>query len=426
MANLFFANGVKRISRDNPSNTSMPIFLDNEHRVIEAPSLWAMDVARKRSRSKATLDQYCRIMQRYLRWLEENGYSSQSWAMVDEDIFVNYIESICTADIKHGTIIGYCARISSFYKWATRKGYEHFFDLDLTAAGNLVEVTLTNQRLLAHIKPSFAVTKLNFDTPIGRPALHELEVEKFVTEKNHKAALCLLDDIVYRVIATIIRITGLRPRDLFQLPYRGKGVNGGFVPFEVCDLPPDLDKRDIHFYFRSKGKDRSIEFPGILWRVICEIYIPHRRVRAELYYKKHGISPRNDQLFLTDEGRVVNAYMLRYNFAKILQKGRTAPLESKKADFTGRGYTPRMLRHSCATYFVYEHLKKFNQLGKPYRYDPAVDEKLRRMLGHNDVETTYKYYVHLVNRFHNDDLLADLKKSHVNQGLNALLDALGY
>ena len=426
MANLFFANGVERVSRDQPSDTSMPIFLDDEHRVIEAPSLWAMDVARKLSRSKSTLDQYSGIMRRYLRWLETNGYPSQSWAMVDEDIFVNYVESLCSAEVKHETVVGYCARIASFYRWATRKGYEHFLDFDLSDVANVAEVTLTNQRLLAHIKPSISVTKLNFDTPTGRPALHEIEVEKFVTEKNHKAALGLLDDIVYRVIATIIRVTGLRPRDLFQLPYRGKGVNSGFVPFDIHDLPPDLDEKDIHFYFRSKGKDRSIEFPGVLWRVICEVYIPYRRARAELYYKKHGISPRNDQLFLSEEGRVVNAYMLRYNFAKVVRKARTTCAESEKHTFTGRGYTPRMLRHSCATYFVYEHLKKFNQLGKPYRYDPAVDEKLRRMLGHNDVETTYKYYVHLVNRFHHDDLLADLKKSHVSQGLNALLDALEY
>lgn len=426
MANLFFANGIQRVSRDKPSDTSMPIFLDTEHRVIEAPSLWAMAVARKMSRSKATLDQYSAMMQRYLRWLEENGYGSQSWAMVDEDIFVNYIESICTADIQHSTVAGYCARIASFYKWAARKGYKHFFDLDLADAENVIEITLTNQRLLAHIKPSITVTKLNFDTPAGRPALHEMEVEKFVTEKNHKAALGLMDDIVYRIIATIIRITGLRPRDLFQLPYRGKGVNDGFVPFELSELPPDIDKKDIHFYFRSKGKDRSIEFPGVLWRVICELYIPRRRERAELYYKKHGISPKNDQLFLTEEGRVVNAYMLRYNFAKVVERARALPLEGSNIVFTGRRYNPRMLRHSCATYFVYEHLKKFNQLGKPYRYDPAVDEKLRRILGHEDVETTYKYYVHLVNRFHHDDLLADLKKSHVNQGLNALLDAMGY
>jgi hypothetical protein len=287
-------------------------------------------------------------------------------------------------------------------------------------------VTLTNQRLLAHIKPGLAITKLDFDTPAGRPALHEREVQKFVTDENQKIALGLMDDMVYRIISTIIRITGLRPRDLFQIPYRGIGVNSGFVPYDVDQIPADLDHKDIYFYFRSKGKDRSIEFPGVLWRIICEFYIPLRRERAEIYFKKHGISPRNDQLFLSADGVVVNSYMLRYNFANVVRKAYSTPLNEQGPPFTGRKYTPRMLRHSCATYFVFEHLKKSNQLGKPYRYDPSVDEKLRKMLGHNDVETTYKYYVHLVNRFHHDDLLADLKKSHVNQGLNTLLEMMSY
>lgn len=426
MANLYFANGIERISRDDPSDTSMPILLDNNHRVIEAPSLWLMAIAKKASRSKATLHQYAAIINRYLRWLDASEYSAQAWASIDQDIFAHYIEAICTPEIRHQTVVGYCARISSFYKWASRKGYDHFFNLDLIDAENLVEVTLTNQRLLAHVKQTLTITKLNFDTPAGRPALHEREVEKFVTDKNHKAALGLMDDIVYRIIATIIRVTGLRPRDLFQLPYRGREDNCGFVPFDIDEIPPDLDQKEIYFHFRSKGKERSIEFPGILWRVICDTYIPVRRERAQIYFEKHGISPRNDQLFLSAEGRVVNAYMLRYNFAKVVQKAYGIAPKVPEATFTGRRYTPRMLRHSCATYFVYEHLKKANQLGKPYRYEPAVDEKLRRMLGHNDVETTYKYYVHLVNRFHHDDLLADLKKSHVSQGLNALLDAIAY
>lgn len=422
MTNLVFANGVQRISRDEPSDTSMPIFLDDNHRVIEAPSLWIMAIARKASRSKSTLRQYSAIIKRYLQWLDDSGYSAQAWATVDEDIFARYIEWICVPNVAHQTIVGYCARIASFYNWATRKGYEHYFDCDLKDVQNLVEVTLKNQFLLAHVKSSITVTKLNFDTPSGRPALHEREVEKFVTDKNQKIALSLINDTVYRVIATIIRVTGLRPRDLFQLPYRGKGENAGFIPYNVDEIPTDIDQKMISFRFRSKGKDRSIEFPGVLWRAICEIYIPLRRERAELYFKKHGISPRNDQLFLSVEGRVVNAYMLRYNFAKVI----TTPLAAGTLQFTGRKYTPRMLRHSCATYFVFEHLKKNNQLGLPYRYDPSVDESLRRMLGHNDVETTYKYYVHLVNRFHHEDLLADLKKSHVNLGLNLLLESMNY
>jgi site-specific recombinase XerD len=426
MVKIFNAQGIHRVSRDYPNDKAVPIFLDDSHRVIEAPSLWILSIARKASRSRATLRKYSAILYRYFRWLDDNGFSAQSWGTIDEDIFELYIEAICTPDVKRETIVDYCARIYSFHKWASRKGYDNYFEIDLAEIESVVEVNLKNQLILANVKPTISVTKLNFDTPAGRTALHEMEVEKFVTDRNQRVALHLMDDMVYRIIATIIRITGLRPRDLFQIPYRGKGDNSGFVPYDFDEIPEELDGRNIHFSFRSKGKDRSIEFPGLLWRVICEEYIPLRRERAKTYYKNRGISPSNDQLFLSEDGDVVNDYMLRYNFAKVVKKSMALRLQGLNLSFTGRKYTPRMLRHSCATYFVLEHLKRSNRLGKPYQYDPTVDEALRRLLGHADIEITYKYYVHLVNRFHHDDLLADIKRSHVNEGLSTLLEEGGY
>lgn len=431
MVNVFFAKGSRRNSQDDPLDISTPIFLDNSHRVIEAPSLWAIKLASKYSRSKATLHTYSQLMQRYLRWLEDSGYGAHQWMAVDQEIFEEYIEFLCQSKIIAETATYYCARIASFYKWATSNGYENYFSWDVEECDALVKINLKDQLLLGHVKSHVEVEKLPFTTPIGRPALHEKEVEKFVTERNHRAALFLLDDVVYKIIATIIRITGLRPRDLFQIPYRGNKENFGFVPYDIDEIPSDLKRKDIRFYFRSKGKNRSIEFPGALWELICRVYIPLRRERAEIHYEKNGVSPRNNQLFLSSDGVVVTPYMLRYNFAKVVPVDRMEDGAEQKDSrhavvFHGRKYTPRMLRHSCATYFVYERLKKEGRVGKEYVYDPVIDEDLRKMLGHEDVGTTYKYYVHLVNRFHHDDLLADLKKSHVNQGFNALLDAIDY
>ncbi|MBN0712824.1 hypothetical protein JTM07_36080, partial [Pseudomonas aeruginosa] len=93
----------------------------------------------------------------------------------------------------------------------------------------------------------------------------------------------VMNDPVYQIIAAIIRITGLRPIDLFQLPYRGKNENYGFIPYDEGEYPEGLDNGTIYYYFRSKGKWRSIDFPGKLWRVICENYLPLRRQRAKLY-----------------------------------------------------------------------------------------------------------------------------------------------
>lgn len=44
-------------------------------------------------------------------------------------------------------------------------------------------------------------------------------------------------------------------------------------------------------------------------------------------------------------------------------------------------------------------------------------------MGHNDIETTYKYYVHLVNRFVQDDLIYDLQKQQANERLSGFFEA---
>lgn len=425
MAQLHFARGATRVSFDNQADTTMPIFLDDHHRVIEAPSWWISKIAHKASRSNDTLHKYANIMLRYLQWLDDNGYGANGWAMVDEKIFESFVDSLCGPDVTGQSIVYYCARIKSFYKWAQSSGYRHFFDLSSNIEEK-VEVAMRHQLMLAHVKSTVTVTKVGIDSPTGKPALHEREVEKFVTERNHRIALSFMDDIAFQMIATIIWTTGLRPRDLWQLPYRGNKENSEFVPYDVDVIPAGIEAVNMNFWFRSKGKHRSIEFPGAIWKVICERYIPLRRERATLYMEKYGISPPNSALFLTVDGEIINSDKLLYEFSKVVAKCRSTIEGGADSGFSGRKYNARMLRHSCATYFVYEHLKQKGLIGKPYVYDPSVDEKLRRMLGHESVETTYKYYVHLVNRFHSDDLLKDLKKSHVNVALNALLDSLSY
>lgn len=426
MAQLHFANGVTRVSSDNQADTSMPIFLDDAHRVIEGPSRWIMKIARGGSRSNDTLRKYSNIMLRYLQWLDDSGYGANGWAMVDEDIFESYIESLCGPDVSGDSIVYYCARIKSFYDWANSNGYRHFLNIGAEEIDRKVEVSVRNQLLLAHVKSTITVKTVGIDSPTGKSALHEKEVEKFVTERNQRIALSLMDDIAYQMIATVIWTTGLRPRDLWQLPYRGKEENAEFVPYDKGQIPRELEAKYLNFWFRSKGKHRSIEFPGAIWKVICERYIPLRRERAELYIKRHGISPPNSILFLAEDGEVIDNDKLYYEFKKVVMLSSSMVGSGANGEFTGKKYNARMLRHSCATYFVYGHLKQQNLIGKPYVYDPAVDEKLRRMLGHTSVETTYKYYVHLVNRYHSDDLLKDLKNSHVNVALNALLETLNY
>jgi len=408
------------------------IFFTDDYQVLEGPTNWLMNIARLRSRSDETTRNYANIIRRFLQWLDDSHiegtdsrFGAENWQMVDEDVFFSFINFIAqpTPHLLYGptheTLSHNAYRLWSFYHWAGKNGYKHFLDLEPED----VKVNIADQRLLAYVNPTVSSVKLDFNLPSGRPATHEKEIQKFVKQSDFEIAVSQMDDEVYKVIAVIIRITGLRPKDLFQIPYRGIGDNAGFVPYDAEEAPSDLDSKSIYYEFKSKGKRRSIQFPGKLWRVICELYIPLRRQRAALYEQKHGIPPRNSVLFLSNRGDIVSYGMLNDNFNKIVDKVQSG---ARASEFGATRFNARMLRHTCATYFVYEALAKQNRLGRHFVYDAALDEDLRKLLGHNNIKTTLEYYVHLVNKYVHDNLLSDLHRSRVDSGLNAILDKHNY
>lgn len=408
------------------------ILFTDEYQVLEGPTNWLMHIARLRSRSDETTKNYSNILRRFLQWLDDSciegtdsRFGAENWQLVDEDVFqafINYIAMPTPTNPygpSHETVSHIAYRVWSFYRWADKNGYRHFLDLDAED----VEFNISPQRLLAYVNPSVTVAKLGFNLPTGRPAIHEREIGKFVKQSDFEIALSAMDDEVYKVIAAIIRITALRPKDLFQLPYRGVGSNSGFVPFDLDAIPEELDHIDIYYEFKSKGRRRSINFPGRLWRVICEYYIPLRRARAALYEKKYGLPPRNSVLFLSRRGDPVSYGMLSDNFNKVVDKVQDSQFTSR---FGAVRFNARMLRHTCATYFVYDALQRQNRLGRHFVYDAALDEDLRKLLGHKDIKTTLEYYVHLVNRYVHDNLLSDLHRARVDSGLNAILNQHNY
>ena len=180
--------------------------------------------------------------------------------------------------------------------------------------------------------------------------------------------------------------------------FRSMGLNAGLKRYHEEELE---NLSSILFEFESKGKRRSIKFPGDIWAAICRAWMPKRTERAMKYREKYGVMPPNTALFLSKNGVIVTRKMLSDNFKRV----------SEKNEYPEEGLTPRMLRHAFATYFVLDALKQYDLLGKPYIYNMVIDDSLREWMGHSNVDTTYKYYVHLINRYFHNDLLEDLNKN---------------
>lgn len=389
---LFNTDGLK--NTDVFPKDTVPIYLDDDFRVIEGPSYWAIALAQKRSRSIETLKQYTTVLARFLQWRDDKGFKARDWQLTDEDVINAYIGYLIkNRDIKgrpsNKTIEDYIATLGYFFKWATEKGYKHYWKMDL-------------EKVTVQIKGSSRMVKTETQVEkrmhIGNgPTMHvDDERDKFIHRENIPIIVELFDDVVYAFIVLVLWKTALRPKELFQLPYKGTGLNAGLKRYRDEELS---ELKEILFRFESKGKDRGIKFPPDVWTVICRKWMPERVKRAAIYHERNnGKMPPNDALFLTENGRVVTQKMLRDKFNKVAKDPRCP---EKKI-------TPKMFRHAFATYFILDRIKQYNLLGKAYVYNAVIDAELREWMGHEDIDTTYKYYVHLVNRYFHNGLLEDL------------------
>lgn len=390
---VFNTDGLK--NTDVSPKDTVPIFLDDDFRVIEGPSYWAIDIAQKRSRSTETLKQYTTVLARFLQWRDDKGIKAMDWQLTDEDVINAYIGYLIKNRDLEGrpsnkTIEDYIATLSYFFKWATKEGYKHYWKMDL-------------KKVTIHIKGSSSMVKTEKQVEkrmrIGNgPTMHvDREQDKFIHRENIPRILELFDDAVYSIIVLILWTTGLRPKELFQLPYKGSGLNAGLKRYREEEL---LNLKEILFRFESKGKERDIRFPGDVWAIICRNWMPERVKRAARYQERNnGKMPPNNVLFLSENGTVVTPKMLRDNFNKVAQDSRSP---EKKI-------TPYMFRHAFATYFILDRLEQYNLLGKAYVYNAVIDAELREWMGHKDIGTTYKYYVHLINRYFHNGLLEMLE-----------------
>lgn len=399
------------IETDGLKNTGLrpkgtvPIYMTDDYRVLEGPTYWAAEIAKKRSRSRDTLKQYTTNLARYLQWRDDEGYRAENWQNTDEVIINEYISSIIEERDEKGrpnssSIEYYISRLQSFYKWASDNGYKHYWKVDMEKVIHTIKDKSMVSIQIESDARSFIIQN-------GRPTHVDAERDKFIHRENIPIVIKLFDDIVYSFMALVLWTTALRPKELFQLPYKGLGLNSGLRRYREDELE---DVSRILFEFESKGKRRSIKFPIDIWAFICKEWMPLRTDRAEKYRQKHGVMPPNNVLFLSENGTIVTRKMLRDNLLKV----------AKKDESPEKKLNPYMFRHAFATYFVLDALMHYNLLGKSYVYNAVIDHELREWMGHTDVDTTYKYYVHLVNRYFHNDLLHDLSNPDNKEILNII------
>lgn len=195
------------------------------------------------------------------------------------------------------------------------------------------------------------------------------------TEYAFLAEQLRLNDPVYEMIAYSMCTTGLRIGGVVQIPVGADAMNPRWLRY------PELKRTGAEFqvlYYLPKGKKRILSCMVLTeaLRIVHEQYVKKVRVaRASVYTTKNPGTTA--PLWLTSTGKQVFNYDIWNAFRSVSAK-------------MGREVKPHHLRHTYATYVVYNYFKA-HSLKPNLAYAHDIHEQLKLQLGHSDIEITKKY-----------------------------------
>lgn len=296
----------------------------------------------------------------------------------------------------------------SFYEWCDFQGLPH-----------LMQFPAKLQKKIKRSTGSFFQS--NVHTIESDPALLAVEVELdykdfILNDQGYDALADALKNIdpVYEMIAYIMVTTGLRIGGVLQFPVGANERNPNWLRYPELAETGRLAQKLIYL---PKGKKRlrhCLVVTEALAKVHAE-YIKSLRVeRVKLFNERHGaetIAP----MWINKNGKAVFDYDVWNAF--------------KEASLRiGRRVVPHHLRHTYATYIVYNYFCAHG-LKPNLAYAHDVHEQLKAQLGHSDIEVT-KGYIRTIIRVEMEawlPLLTPKMKQKVNrnmprQVLSAVID----
>ena len=209
--------------------------------------------------------------------------------------------------------------------------------------------------------------------------------KSLITNEEIKALINAYTDPAYSALFKLSLGTGMRPIELVQFPYLGNGENKHIMPYSEMDK----DNPTIGFEVIGKGKKlRTVRINIKDLKELDNTYIkPFYNERRKLYREKYGIECPPSILFLNKVGKPITPTMIskRSNDAKLRAMKFYPDFREKITFYEARHWWPTM--------FALEFFKeKLLDSSSEVLY-AAFAEALKNQMGHEDLETTYKYYI---------------------------------
>jgi site-specific recombinase XerD len=272
--------------------------------------------------------------------------------------------------------------LQMFFRFLIENGCVTCVDIKLTTW----IANFKNRRMLNYLRQRDKVRINPNDINVLDKYARQKQTQGLITNKEIKALIESFPDPVYAALFKLSLGTAMRPIDLESFPYLGKSINKHIMPYSEME---HSSKTVDYTVEGSKGnKTRVIKINLQDLRALEKHYItPFYQSRALLYKEKYGKELPPSILFLNSEGVPVTPEMIsaRTNYAKLIAKKKLPEFRDKVKFYDARHWWPTQY---LINYFNDEILTSAADV-----LVAACAEVLRNQMGHEDLETTYKFYI---------------------------------
>jgi len=269
-----------------------------------------------------------------------------------------------------------------FFNWLNQRG--HLTNVDVIL--KTWRANFRNRRMLNYIQQRSHMKIDSDNIKILEKKSRQRQSNFLITNQEIELLLEAYADPVYPVLFNLALGTAMRPMDLVQFPLYGNGKNLHIMPYSEMDKFGRTTKYEV---VNSKGnKDRSITINMDDLKALEENYIiPFYAARKKLYKNRYGHDCPPGILFLNKKGEPVTEAMIssRTNDAK------------KKLLKQGKPFRDHLTFYQTRHWWPTQHI--IETFGDRLLTEPmdvlysATSEAIIQQLGHEDIETTYKYYI---------------------------------
>ena len=269
-----------------------------------------------------------------------------------------------------------------FFKWLNEKNIANGVKTHIkTAIANFKD-----RRLLNYIEKK---ARQALDTNPIRVLERERRQKRpksLISKKDISTLLKSFPDSVYKCLFKFALATAMRPLELTAFPYIGAGKNRHILPYS------EMDKKASQFTYAVIGKGskhRDIIVPAYALDMLDTEYIQTEYPkRAKLHQKKFGHKCPLSVLFLSDQGVPVTPKMISEatNYAKKLAIIKDPNFKTSNIFYHTRKWWPTlmMIQHHNGAGILEKNADVMSL---------ALAEVLMTQLGHEDLLTTYQYYL---------------------------------